>query len=527
MFFIIAILEDSMTIYFNNSPSKLHMKIIKLFLLLIPIISTSQQKFNAFREELIKSKKYEYVYNFENNYAVVRTFNRKMGLIDSIGNVVIKPNYEYIYNKEELKNLYEVGTTINKKFKSGYINIKGNIRIPLEYDDVFHLDKNLIRVTKNNRTGVVDTLNKIIIPLKFDFIMDHSGIIYAQSNNFVDIFDFSGKQLTNYKAKDIDYFTANRSIVTLQNNDAFIINNEGKTILEPIKNHRFEKIIDADSYIILNTITNKKGVINAKGEYDIECKYDDIEPEKSVYIAIDKLKSGLITKKDAILKPVIYDGLYPVNYKEDHLFQNQFLAEKGNLQGVIDPFSEKEIIKLQYKNVQSFENYYIVTNLENKNGLFSEKGDSVIAEDYEFYNIAPNKIFAAKNNKRYLLTLADNNYSEIEIPVDEFVKPNYFSTGFTKSNFQIFKNGNKFGVINNKNEIVVSCEFDAIENLSSTSQFIVKKNKKYGVVNDKSEILLDIKYDSYSFMKEYIKFEIKNQKGKKYLSANYSSNEHN
>lgn len=501
------------------------MKYFKFLLFLFPLISLSQKKFDNLREQLVKSKTfgYEYVYAYENNYAVFRTFKGKMGLIDTLANVVIKPTYEYIHNKEELKNLYEVGTTINKKFKRGYIDIKGNIRIPLEYDDIFHLDKNLIRVSKNNKTGVVDTLNKIILPLKYDFIMDHGAIIYAQSNNIVDIFDFSGKQLTNYKAKDIDYFTANRTIVTLQNNATFIIDNEGKTILEPVKDHRFEKVINADSYLIQNTITNKKGVINSKREYEIECKYDDIITGESTYIAIDKLKYGLITKKDSVLKPFVYDAIYAVSYKEDDLFQNQFSAEKAGIEGIIDPFSKKEIIPIRYKNVQTFSNYYIVTNSENKNGLYSEKGISIISEDYEFYTLFQNKIFATKNGKKYLITLTDDTYSEIEIPVDEFVKKGQVFAVFSKSNFQIFKNKNKFGVISSKNEIVVSCEFDAIEDIYSTSEFIVKKNNKYGVVNAKNEIVLDIKYDSFQRMKEYIRFESKNQKNKKNYAVNYSS----
>ena len=501
------------------------MKYFKFLLFLLPLVSLSQKKFDNLREQLVKSKTlgYEYVYAYENNYAVFRTFKGKMGLIDTTGNVVIKPTYEYIYNKEELKNLYEVGNTVNKKFKRGYIDRKGNIRIPLEYDDIFHLDKNLIRVSKNNKTGVVDTLNKIILPLKFDFIMDHGAIIYAQSNNIVDIFDFSGKQLTNYKAKDIDYFTDDRSIVTLQNNDTFIINNEGKPILESIKSHRFEKVIDSDSYLILNTITNKKGVINSRGEYTIECKYDDIRTGESTYIAIDKNKYGLITNKDSVLKPFVYDAIYPVSHKEENLFQNQFLARKGDLEGIINPFSEKEIIPIEYKDVQTFSNYYVVTTLDNKNGVFSENGDRIINEDYEFYNAAQNKIFATKNDKKYLLTLVDNSYSEIEIPVDEFTKKRLFSNGFSKSNFQIFKNGNKFGVISNKNEIVVACEYDAIENIYSTSEFVVKKNKKYGVVNARNQITLEIKYDSFQIIKEYIRFETKNPKTKKAYAVNNSS----
>ncbi|PTT03859.1 hypothetical protein DBR27_10080, partial [Flavobacterium sp. HMWF030] len=62
------------------------MRIIAFCLLLLfPFISKGQSKFEPLRKQLIEKKTYEYVYQFENNYAVFRTFNNKMGLIDSLG----------------------------------------------------------------------------------------------------------------------------------------------------------------------------------------------------------------------------------------------------------------------------------------------------------------------------------------------------------------------------------------------------------------------------------------------------------
>ncbi|KUJ59872.1 hypothetical protein AR687_21225 [Flavobacteriaceae bacterium CRH] len=497
------------------------MKLIKLFLLLLPIISISQQKFNSFREQLIENKKYEYVYNFENNYAVFRTFKGKMGLIDTVGNVIIKPNYEYINNKKGLKNLFEAAINVSKKYKRGFIDLKGNVKIPFEYDDVYYFDNGLIRVTKNNKTGVIDTLNKPVLPLKFEYIMSQDNILFTQSNNTQDIFDSTGKQLTNFKAKDVEYFTANKSIVTLQNNNTLIINNQGNIILNTLKNHKFEKIINTDSYIILNTLTKKKGIINSLGKYEVECKYDDISPSKSVYIAKTKNKYGFVTKEDSILKPFIYDAIYDVNYTDNILFENQYFASIGDLKGIVNPFLEKEIIPIRYKYIQPFSNYYIVASPENKNGLFSENGETIIKEDYEFYNASQNKIFASKNNKNYLLTLLDKTYSEIEIPVDKFVSEHLFVFGTGKSRYQIFKNGNKFGVISNENKIVIPCEFDSIKDSYSKTEFIAMKDKKYGIVNVKNQVMVDLKYDTYIVLKESIRFETKNQKEKKSYSFNF------
>ncbi|MBF4505570.1 WG repeat-containing protein [Flavobacterium sp. JLP] len=502
------------------------MKYLKFLLFLFPLISLSQQKFDNLREQLIKDKTlgYEYVYAYENNYAVFRTFKGKMGLIDTLANVIIKPTYDYIDNKKELKNIFEVVKTINKKFKRGYIDLKGSVRIPLEYDDIYYLQKGLIRVSNNNKTGVLDTLNKTILPIKFESIMSQDGILFVENNNSIDLFDSKGKQLTNFQAKDIEYFTNKKSIATLQNNTTLILNNEGAVVLNTIKNHKFEKIIGSDSYIIRNTINNKKGVLNSSGKYEIECKYDDILPSNSIYIVKEKDKYGFVTKNDSTLKRLIYNSIYTVNYKDTSQFKNQYLAQKGDLKAIINPFIEKEVIPFQYQNIQAFSNYYITTNLDNKNSLFSENGELIVPEGYEFYNGFQNKIFAVKNSKNYLLTINNLNYSEVEIPVNEFVKKQYFSNGISESKYQIFKNENKFGVISNENKIVIPCEFSSIEQIYSTGEFIVQKNKKYGVVNAKNEELLEIKYDTFQPVKEVIKFEIKNQKTPKIYFINFYQN---
>ncbi|WP_343705951.1 WG repeat-containing protein [Flavobacterium sp.] len=495
--------------------------ILLLLILLFSFITKGQSKFETLRKQLMENKTYEYVYGFENNYAVFRTFNEKMGLIDSLGNVILKPNYKYIHNQKDLKNIFEAGIIINKNYKRGFIDLKGNIKIPFEYEDVFYLGKNLVRVSKNNKYGVVNLDNKIILPIKYDNIMGSNGISFVQNNNSIDLFDAEGKQITKFQAFDIEYFQHKRSIVTLQNKNTFIIDTLGNIVLNTIKNHKFERVLDQDSFLIFNTVTKKKGVINSNGKYEIECKYDEIYPRNLIYIVQNNTKYGLIDKKDLILKPLVYTGIYDVYTKDSISFKNHYFANKGNLQGVIDPYLEKEIIPISYKYIVPFSNYYITTNTEDKGGLLSAKGEIIIPEEYDFYSASQNKIFAVKNSKKYLLSVENNNYTETEIFVDEFVKSNQYFRGFSNSNYQIFKDKNKFGVYSNQNKIAIPAEYDAITEIYGTGEFVVKKNNKYGVVNSDNQIQLELKYDSFEIIKENVRFNIKNPKTVKYHPIKY------
>lgn len=498
------------------------MRNIFFFLLLIlSFTSKAQAKFEVLRKQLVDNKTYEYVYAFENDHAVFRTFKEKTGLIDSSGNVIIKPNYEYLASLKDRNDIYEAGITINKKFKRGFIDLQNNVKIPFEYEDTFYLGNNLVRISKGNKAGVINIENKTILPVKYDYIMNDNGILFVQTNNTVDLFDSTGKQITNFKAADIEYFKFKRSIVTLQNKNTLIIDPLGNIVLNSIKDHSIERIIAPDTYIIRNRNTNKKGIIKTSGRYEIECKYDDIQLSDSLYIVKQNKKEGLVTKRDSILKPLIYDDLYGAFHKDSISYKNQYHAHKDDLKGIINPFLQKEIIPVSYKYIEQFSGYYITTNPENKNGLFSADGQVIIPEDYDFYNAAQHKIFAVKNSKNYLLTVEKNSFKETEILTGEFIKDKSSLSGFSKSKYQIFKEKNKFGVISNQNNIVIPAEYDAITEIYGTGEFIVKKNSKYGIVNSNNQILLELKYDSFQVIKESVRFNIKNQKTPKHYPVKY------
>lgn len=502
------------------------MKILKLFFLLFPLITLSQKKFDNIREKLEQSNKYEYVYSFENNYAVFRTFDKKMGVIDSTENVIIKPIFTYIHNKKELKNLFEVGNEINKKFKRGFIDLKGNIKIPIIFDDVFYVEKELIRVSKDNKFGVLDTLNNVILPTKFDYVSFDNDLIIAEIKGINYLYDFKGKQISNLQFSEISNFTDNKAIVTFQNKSNSIIDNQGNVILKPIKTYIFEKVLNDDLFLIKDKINSKEGIINSKGELIIKCKYDEIKQVKSFFIAKSNNKKGFISLTDSIIKPFVYDEIYfsyfddAVSFGDNNLGDN-YIVQKGKLYGVINPNIENDIIPLRYKNIRTlFDKYFIVQNTKNENGLFFKDGEKVLNEEYIFFNVFEKKIFASRNNKQFLIHLEKTKYTENEAFVDEFVKFKD-EQEFPKNANQIFKSKGKFGVINYENNIIIPCEYELIENIYLSKEFIVKKNNKFGIVNSENEIVVDIRYDEFKKLKESILFTKENKKIKKYHEITY------
>ncbi len=499
---------------------------LKLFFLLFPLIAMSQKKFDYIREKLEQNHKYEYVYNFENNYAVFRTFDNKMGVIDSTEKIVIRPVFSFIYNKKELQNLFEVGNEINNKFKRGFIDLKGNVKIPIIYDDVFYIEKGLIRVSKDNKFGVIDTLNNIILPTKFDYISTDNNLIIAEIKGLNNLYDYQGKQISNLQFTEISNFSNNKAIIAFQNKSNSIIDNLGNIVLKPIKDYYFERVLNNDLYLIKNNQNAKVGVMNSKGEFIIECKYDEIKQVKSFFIAKSNNKKGFISLTDSIIKPFVYDEIYfsyfddAVSFGDNNLGDN-YIVQKDKLYGVINPNIENDIIPLRYKNIRTlFDKYFIVQNTKNENGLFFENGEKVLNEEYIFFNVFEKRIFASRNNKHFLVHLKETKYTENEAFVDEFVKFKD-EQEFPKNANQIFKSKGKFGVINYENNIIIPCEYELIENIYLSKEFIVKKNNKFGIVNSENKIVVDIGYDEFKKLKESILFTKENKKIKKYHEITY------
>ncbi|WP_395061324.1 WG repeat-containing protein [Flavobacterium sp.] len=501
------------------------MKLLKLFLLLFPLISMCQKRFDIIGQKLKQNNKYEYVYGFENNYAVFRTFDKKMGVIDSIGNVIIKPIFSFIHNNKKLKNLFEVGNSVNTKFKRGFIDLRGNIKIPIVYDDVFYFEEGLIRVSKDNKSGVLDTLNNIILPNKFDNISFDNNLIIAEINERNYLYDVKGKLISDLNFSEISNFTNNMAIAMFLNNSNFIIDNQGNIVLKSIKNYSFEKILNGGLFLVKDKLNSKKGILNSKGQFIIKCKYDAIEQVKSFFIAKSNGKKGFISMDDSIVKPFVYDDIY-FSYFDDVVsldgnnLGNNYIVKKDNLFGVINPNLEYEIIPIRYKNIRTlFNSYYLVQNSENKNGLFFKNGEKLLKEDYKFYNVFENSIFASNNNNQFIITLENLKYHEEAVLSEEFM--DYLNVQeYPKSSNQIIKHQGKFGVINYKNKIIIPCEYEIIENIYLSDAFIVFKNHKYGIVNTDNRIIIELEYDKFEIIKEVIEFSKNNTIIKKYHLIN-------
>jgi hypothetical protein len=481
-------------------------------------LTVSQNNLDEVAERFKGKYKCEYVYNFENNYAVFKTFEKKMGVIDTSGTIIISPIFAFIHNNKKLKNLFEVGNKVDNKFKRGFINLQGAVVIPIVYDFVFYFGNDVISVAKNGKIGVVNTLNTIILPVEFDNISIDNNLLIGQKDGTLQLYDMQGKKINDLQFTEISKFKDNHAIVGFADKTSAVIDINGAIVLKSLENYNFKILFDDKLYLIINNSTSKFGVVDSNNKLIIDTNYDEIRQFGSMFIADKNGKKGFVSRSDSIIKPFLYDEIFS-GYKGRSGLpkKGNVIVKKNKLYGIVDPNVENEVIEINYKQITNFNtNYYIVENVEGRNGLFNYNGEVILNEIYKFYNVYKNFIFATKNEKQYIIQVENGKkYIEEEVAVDEFVDfidvVKYESCGN-----QIVKKEDRFGVINHLNKIIIPCEYEMIQNIYMSSEFIVKKKGKCGIINPDNQIVVAIEFDRYKILKESILLSKKNSKIEKF-----------
>ena len=194
----------------------------------------------------------------------------KFGIIDTYGNVVIKPKYDAIkfYINDNLI------LVINKN-KFGIINLKGDTIIPLEYSDIsYNLREGLLFAKLNDKYGYINLKNEIIIPFE-----------YTKAENFSD-----GLAVV-YKDKKAFYINKNNVIVMDVKGD-LIWQNMFKNGLAVFKTNGKFGYININKEVIINPIYEEATVFQ----------------NDRAFVTLNK-KSGIINSKGKVILPLIYDKL--------------------------------------------------------------------------------------------------------------------------------------------------------------------------------------------------------------------------
>lgn len=306
----------------------------------------------------------------------------------------------------------------------GYMDANGEVVITAQYDEASPFYEGLAIASKNEKYGLINKKNEVILPFQFIEITAYSsGFLLEDSLGFY-LTDFQGKKRQDEpmqweEAQQVvqaytEDHTATENLAPskyqqIEKNGKLGLILNGKKILEP----RYDVIL-TDSPIGMITAKqgkvlhyfdstgkrleinglewflnasdmaqfNQKGIavcyksgryglIDQKGKMRVKCTYDMALPvHNAVWPVQLKGSWGLVSLDDKVLLPLQYQRIVP-------FFNHGFLVENTEGLGLVAA-SGSWILEPKYKAIKSFGSAYFLVENENGLGVYLSNGESLL-----------------------------------------------------------------------------------------------------------------------------------------------------
>ncbi|UKB83978.1 WG repeat-containing protein [Chryseobacterium sp. MEBOG06] len=486
----------------------------KIIFVLCSVVCTAQT--NQYMKVILSKKTGKEVNSYSDGYGTLYDpVSEKHGIVDSLGTVTFESPYKgsilHVFKNRFI--LYSEETNYTRK--SAVINEKGKEFIPLnnqEFNTPWWSEEFIIS-SREGKEAVYDYNGKEIISYSDKIRFSGKNRFFVLKDKGWFLYDFNGKQVSARGFKDDYYFEEGRALITNDNNQSEIIDENGQTL------HTFSKLVTSISsypYLITqNKATGKYGLIDTEENTIADETFKEIIPEyfgKKEYIYLSKNnKTTVFYKKDKKLYSSVFKSLTP-------LFNNLFSIynDKTKKSGIAD-LEGNIIVPQEYNFIQSFTisgRDVVYLKKEGEEKLLDKDLKNVINEDVDILGFYPEGLIVKESDKYYRFSLKDKSRDELKnISWIRNENNEYFNFLNPYSKPLVCKNKDNFyGILDGKGTEIVPFIYDDIIIFgNSENEIVVKKEGKYGVLNFQNELLKEIDYDKYSWQKEVLKLD-KNKK---------------
>ena len=469
-----------------------------VFFVSISFSSIAQTNYETLKSEILKENPFEYVYNFEYDRAVFRLKEPKMGVINSQKEIIIKPEYTYIYNNPKIENLLEVGQKTKNGFKRGFIDLNNQVIIPIIYDYVFYLNDNTIKIGNKNKYGLVTTKNKVILPVEFDNIYP-GKMIYALKDSYYHVYDSLGNLVSGKKYIDISLSSYGYYIGKLPDTSFEFLNPDGELLFALPNTGKNYQFINEEYIAIKDKNFKNIEILDLKGKVVIPNIYDEIFYDRNFFKVKKKDKYQLVDKNNKIVVNDFFDEVY-------NGIGDQRLVKINDKYGVIDLSTSTYVIPVEYNSISTEENFYVVYNDKNQKGIFNREGENILPLTYAFHTRFKNYVFAEKGEESFLFIINEQGVKATKLTCDRLVKRvTDYSNNYP---YQIFIKDGKYGVYTFDGSEQILAQYQDIIPVHDFEYFVVKKDGYYGVIDSKNKVLVPFIYKEFMIKKSII--ELKN-----------------
>lgn len=475
--------------------------------------------------------------------------NKKYGVIDEIGNIIVKPQYDIIQIPNPSKPVFICMHDYNVNLQQYEIDVfnENGQKILTEYESVQALptestwdgipfEKSVLKYKKNNKYGLISLENKMITKPIYDSIKAinyKEGMLLVEENAKYGAINIKGKviikpeydQITvdNYYNSETMY-KASGFIVKKKVEDSYkygYINSNGKVLLDTqyTEISRINEIID-DKNIFLLVFKNGQAGIVKNNKTILNYEYEDISYNayNNMFVIQRNAKSGIADIKGKIIIQPEYDsimfgGIYINAVKNNEITildlqgnkiennniyaklptsnNNYYITiDKDEIYRVVD---REDNVKIDnnYTYIEHIKDEYFIVYKDGKNGIIDLSGKSIADLKYNsIFKIAGTEIIQANINNTNNITLLNN---EMKIVCNM----NNASIEKEDNYFKVFSNDDIKYFDNNGNEI----SYKQIE--PNNKMYAKKINGKWGFVNEENKLIINNEYDMVTEFNKY------------------------
>jgi hypothetical protein len=235
--------------------------------------------------------------------------------------------------------------------KAGCLNLRGEIKIPFQYDGISIHGLRAIVFNLNNASyhyGLTDLENRLIIPVVYKRIHPLGTLRYAVENELgkIALYREDGRAVTDFKIDSIADFDKSRAII-YQNLNQGLLDRDGNIMIDPA--YQSIKLLYGDRAKVL--AHHQWFLLSERNQVQRSLMADDLIPVDGKTIYRYSNKFGILDSSMSVVLPAQYDDIKSIQH-------DQLLARKGNKVGIID-YKNNIIIPLVYDSLR-VENYNVL-----------------------------------------------------------------------------------------------------------------------------------------------------------------------
>ena len=359
------------------------------------------------------------------------------------------------------------------------------------------------------RWGLIDTTGKLIVPLEYECIGSSmtsfpSGLVRWQRNGKYGLLGAGGQVVTPFQYDSMSSFRVDYAEVTI-NGKKGLIDASGREVVPCVYDSVYAiSSYSSDGYaqegMIHVVLNGRHGFVNTSGELVVPCKYDRVTNFSGGYAAVgisvgESSQANIPECRWGIVNTAGQE-VVPCQYESPTSAslnppEDGFMIVKQNGKcGVINTANQL-VVPYKYDAINPFSGGYAAVWQNEKCGYINSAGKQIIPCQYDFTEgFHDGLVLLWKDGKRGYVDTA----GRVAIPFQ------YYSAGSFYEGFAEVKktqNG-KYGYINTAGEAITPFQYDDATRFRNGIAR-VERNGKLGFINTAGQEIIPCIYDAVSY----------------------------